>query len=254
MSRASALFRLQRLDTDLTKRQTQLADVNAKLANDPIVKQAQAALAAAHTRTEQLRQQAKTLDLENQSLADKLREVESRMYGGRVQNPRELQDLQADSQSLRRRRDALDEEQLAAMEQVEAAEKAEADAREALVAAETARAEEQRDLLAVKQSLEADIANLLEGRELAARSVQPDDLAAYDSLRKRKRGLAVAPLDNGVCGACGVAPSSSRIQAARLGDSGELVRCGNCERILYAEQGGSYGEISNRDDETITRW
>jgi predicted nucleic acid-binding Zn-ribbon protein len=54
----------------------------------------------------------------------------------------------------------------------------------------------------------------------------------YDRLRPAKKGRAVALLEDGVCTACGVAPSSSRIQSARQGN--DLVLCGNCGRILCA--------------------
>jgi predicted nucleic acid-binding Zn-ribbon protein len=43
----------------------------------------------------------------------------------------------------------------------------------------------------------------------------------------------VSTLEDGACTACGVAPSSSRIQSARQGN--ELILCGNCGRILCAD-------------------
>jgi predicted nucleic acid-binding Zn-ribbon protein len=69
-------------------------------------------------------------------------------------------------------------------------------------------------------------------REAAEAAVSQDDRQIYQSLRRRKRGMAVARLEDGACSACGVSPSSSRAQAARHDD--ELTFCGNCERILYA--------------------
>lgn len=254
MSRASALYRLQKVDSELDQRQSRLSEIADRLASSSAVQKAQAEFAAAQAAAAAARRRAKALDDENKSLTAQIKEIEERLYGGRVRNPRELQDLQAEAESLKRRRESLDEDQLAALDEAESAEEKEASAREALAAAEAARASEAGDLLREEEAIEALIAKLEGEREVAVASVQADDLAAYDSLRKRKRGTAVALLTDGACSACGVAPSSSRIQAARHAGAGELVRCGNCERILYAEQGESYSETGSREDETITRW
>jgi len=251
VSRTSVLFRLQKIDTELDQRRAQLAEIETKLASNPAVQAAQADLAAAHNELAIDRRAAKALDDENQTISAKIKEHEERLYSGKVRNPRELQDLQADIESLKRQRGDLDEKQLAAMDVVEIAEKKEAVAREALAAVEAARAEEQRDLLRDKGALDALIAKSEGEREAALISVNTEDRLTYDKLRKQKR-TAVALLADGSCSACGVAPSSSRIQAARAG--GELVRCGNCDRILYAEQGKGVVDTGDKEDEMIQRW
>ncbi len=252
VSRSSTLYRLQTIDTELDLRRAQLAEADAKLADSPAVKKAQAALAAAQSQAAAARNKAKEIEAENQSLAAKIAEVEEQLYGGKVKNPRELKDLQADAESLKRRRSALDDQQLAAMEAVEAAEAGEAAARESLAAVEATRAIEQSDLLRDKGALEALIAKASGEREAALSNVNPDDLALYDSLRQRKRGLGVSLLENGACSGCGEAPSSARIQAMRQGN--DLVRCSNCDRILHAGQKVDYNLKEGGEDEMIFRW
>lgn len=251
MSRASVLYRLQKIDVELDKHRAQLAEVNARLASNPAVQQAQADLAAAQSSLASARRAAKTLDDENQSLSARMKEVEDRLYGGKVRNPRELQDLQNDSGALQRQRDGLDEKQLGAMDVVEAAERQEATARATLAEAEAARAIEQSDLVRDKDAVEALLDKGEGEREAALISVNPDDLSTYDTLRRQKR-IAVGLLVDGTCTACGVAPSSSRVMAARAG--GELVRCGNCGRILFAEHGVGHIDTDDKEDEMIQRW
>ncbi len=251
MSRTSALYRLQKIDTELDQRRAQLAEVSAQLASDPAVQQAQADLTAAQAELAVARRAAKALDDENQSLSAKIKENENRLYGGKVRNPRELQDLQADIASLKKHRDALDDQQLAAIDVMEAAERKEAEAQKTLESVETARAEERRDLLKDKGAVESLIAKLDGEREAALITINSEDRATYDTLRKQKR-TAVVGLADGSCSICGVAPSSSRVQAARAG--GELVRCGNCGRILYAEQGKGHVDTDDKEDEMIQRW
>jgi predicted nucleic acid-binding Zn-ribbon protein len=102
-----------------------------------------------------------------------------------------------------------------------------------------------------KGAAEALIAKAEGEREAALISVNAEDRVTYDTLRKQKR-VAVALLSEGSCSLCGVAPSSSRVQAARAG--GELVRCNNCGRILYAEQGKGQIDTGDREDEMVQRW
>jgi predicted nucleic acid-binding Zn-ribbon protein len=240
------------VDSELDQRRGQRAEIESKLASNPAVQTAQEALSAAQTELAAARRVAKALDDDNQGVTSKIKDDQDRLYGGRVRNPRELQDLEADIQALQRRRGDLDEKQLAAMEMVEAAEGQEAAAREALRVAEEARAEERRALLNDRDAIGALIAKLEGEREAALISVSAEDRTTYESLRRQKGGKAVALLVDGNCGLCGVAPSSSRIQAARQG--GEVVRCGNCGRILYAEQGTGYASTDDKEDEMIQRW
>jgi uncharacterized protein len=251
VSRASALYRLQKIDTELDKLRALLAEAEAKLASNPVVQKAQADLKTTQDALADARRQAKLIDDENKALSSKITDNEARMYSGTVKNPRELQDLQNDIASLKRKRDGLDEQQLAAMDAVEVAEAAETAAKAVLAAAEAERADEQSIVLKDKGAAEALIAKAEGEREAALISVNSEDRATYDTLRKQKR-VAVAILTEGSCGLCGVAPSSSRVQAARAG--GELVRCNNCGRILYAEQGKGQVDTGDKEDEMVQRW
>jgi len=251
VSRASVLYRLQKVDIDLDKHRAMLAEVNAKLASNPLVQKAQANLATIQAELTAARRAAKASDDENQILSTKLKDVEERLYGGKVRNPRELQDLQNDVASLKRAREALDEKELAALDVVEDLERQEAESKAQLAAAEADRAVVQGDLLRDKGAVEALIVKLEGEREAVLISVSAEDRVTYDTLRKQKR-IAVSLYADSACSAFGVAPSSSRVVAARAG--GDLVKCNNCGRIIYAEQGKGQINTDDREDEMIQRW
>jgi predicted nucleic acid-binding Zn-ribbon protein len=174
-----------------------------------------------------------TLEYESQALSEKMGEVAARMYGGAVSNPKELQDLQKETESLKRRREALEERQFEALVEVEAKELAHVSLLRQAEAAETAAAQAHGDLLLERQTLLASAERLAPGRDAVWALVPSADRALYERLRLSKRGRAVSTLEDGACTACGVAPSSSRIQSARQGN--ELILCGNCGRILCAD-------------------
>jgi predicted nucleic acid-binding Zn-ribbon protein len=137
------------------------------------------------------------------------------------------------------------------MDVVEAAEHTETATKAALAVAEAARAIEQADMLRDKSAVEALMAKFEGEREAAIISVSAEDRITYATLRKQKR-IAVGLVVDGTCTACGVAPSSSRVMAARAG--GELVRCGSCGRIIYAEDGQGHIDTDDKEDEMIQRW
>jgi predicted nucleic acid-binding Zn-ribbon protein len=233
MTRASALMRLQQVDSEIDSLRSRLAEISSALAQDRGRAEAAARLDAARSLLEATRRSQRVLEADVQALASKASDVEARLYSGAVTNPKELQDMQDELASLRRRRAALEDQVLETMMQVDSDEADEQAARQALAGAEGSARSLHEALGADKARAEAALARLLIEREGAEAPIAAADRDAYLSLRRRKRGVAVARLQDGVCSACGVAPSSSRAQAARHGD--ELVLCGNCERILYAE-------------------
>src|SRR5690242_6387676 len=114
MSRASALLQLQTLDLELDAHRVRLHAIEQELGADPAVQAAQRAVAEGHTALQAARVAVQALEYEAQGLATKLAEVSDRIYGGAVSNPKVLQELQLENESLQRRRTALEEKQFEA--------------------------------------------------------------------------------------------------------------------------------------------
>jgi hypothetical protein len=233
MSRATALFRLQGVDSELDACRARLKDIDQVLSDSPEVREVHQRLIEAQAQLHTARVALQSLELDNQAFSEKIAEADERLYSGRVTNPKELRDLEQDIASLKRQRAAVEERQLEALIR---AETAEADvgavqARQQQVEQETARLHS--SLLEERNTLTARLERLEIEREAILAPLPADDREMYERLRRTKNGRAVVQLEEGVCTACGVAPSSSRIQSVRQGN--ELVRCGNCDRILYSE-------------------
>ncbi|MCC7359236.1 MAG: hypothetical protein IT317_07160 [Anaerolineales bacterium] len=232
MSRASALLQLQTLDLELDAHRVRLQSIEQELGADPAVQAAQRAVADGHGQLQTARIAVQSLEYEAQGLAAKLAEVSDRIYGGRVTNPKVLQDLQHENESLQRRRAALEEKQFEALITAETAEGRQEQLQLALDAAETASANAHGSLRLERDQHQLVMANLAGDREAVVAQISPADRETYERLRPAKKGRAVAVLDEGVCGACGVELSSALNQSAR--QSADLVLCRNCGRILCA--------------------
>ena len=155
-----------------------------------------------------------------------------RLNAGQVSNARELESLQSEVASLRRRQSDLEETELELMERREAAQAlrdgagAEADK----VAADTAAAAERRDTALAEIGEQAAKASA--ARATAAADVPADLLALYDKIRASSAGLGAAPLHRGQCGGCRVMLSTVDLNAIRAAAPDEVIRCEECRRIL----------------------
>lgn len=155
-----------------------------------------------------------------------------RLDAGKVSNARELESLQSEVASLRRRQSDLEEIVLEIMERREAAA-----ARRDAAAAERASLEEQRAAVAARRDaalaeIEEEAAKAGSARTSVAAGVPADLLALYDKLRAQLRGVGAAMLRRGRCEGCHVALSTGDLNAIRAAAPDEVVRCEECRRIL----------------------
>ena len=232
MTNGENLYRLQGLDTESGGKRRRLVEVEAALAESQELQRARRIVESALASVRRCAIRQRDLDLELQGLAEEMSRSEQRLYGGAVKNPRELADLQAKVESLRRRRQTLEDDLLTAMIEREEAEETLAQARKHLEETEARCSLQQASLMVERDDLLARLADIDQARSKALASIAPGDLAAYQSLRNRKGGLAVARIRDGSCGACGVAvPPALKWQLRE----GKRVRCGNCERIIVDE-------------------
>ncbi|MCL4253597.1 MAG: hypothetical protein KJ043_07455 [Anaerolineae bacterium] len=230
LSQAEALYALQKIDVSLLKNRKRLAEIQALLANNELVRNAQQAVDNATNTLNPLRAKAKDLDLELQATQNKHKTSEDRLYSGLVKNPKELQDLQNEIASLKHRIETLEEHSLEAMMLVEEATD-ELDLAEATLKQAISEAEQQnRDLLSEKNRVQKDVEALNIQREKALQAVTADNLKTYENLRPKKANQPVAILRNGSCTLCGIEQTGFIIDNVRKAK--DLVMCLGCGRIL----------------------
>lgn len=230
VSQATFLYRLQTLDLTIVQRRARLKEIETALANNEQVAQAQRQLDAADQSLKPWQIRARDLDLEIKSLLQKIKETDERLYSGKVRNPKELQDLQSDIVSLKRRQSQLEDELLQAMLNSDEGQAAVAEAQKGLNQVKAIWAGAQHDLTDEKGRIERELTGLESQRKQAATAVDADTLKKYETLRAKKQGHAVALLVGDSCKTCGVEQTSMLAQQVRQGT--QLVYCNNCGRIL----------------------
>lgn len=232
MSASLGLYRLQQVDRQMDRSRAQLDNIRATLENDVELKQALNRVEAAQTENFHCDHQLKNAAAEAEAQKIKIQQAESSLYGGRVQNPKELQDLQKDIASLKKHLSTLEERELEAMIK---AEKSEADLQSAKTDLELIQARlgnEHKNLLTDQARITLELERLAEERGAALSPIESSLLQTYENLRLQKRGTAIAEVVDGACASCGTTLNAAIQQNAR--SPKQLTNCPSCGRILFA--------------------
>ena len=231
MHRAKLLFDLQSLDLKIDAANEALAQIGSQLGESVAILEAQQALAERRRHQAELEGQLRSLEWQSNDLSSKIAIEESKLYGGAVRNPKELGSLQDEVNSLKGRRQEVDDQALELMDQLETLEKA-IDGEAAALAAEQAAWEaDQTQLKQEQEQLVVLLKGLDTERQAQAVKVDPSDLEAYEMIRTARGGRGVSRIEQGRCSGCRIGLSMTDLQRARGHD---LVRCSNCGRIFYA--------------------
>ncbi|MBI4786601.1 MAG: hypothetical protein HY782_06100 [Chloroflexi bacterium] len=230
MTRISALEHLQSIDHELDDKNKRARQVEERLAGDPTVVAARTALESEDKTLAELRATLRARELDAKSMDAKAKEVEERLYGGRVGNPKELEGLEKELRMFKRQRSDLDDQLLELMEAVDQARSRVAEKTTALKKLEGTRSAEIEALSRERDTLAARLAQLAEERERTRGELDADALRTYDHLQRTKAGRAVANIRASSCAVCGTEVPTGHLQRARAGN--ELVFCSGCGRIL----------------------
>jgi len=232
MSRASSLYRLQEIDTALDRAQERVAIIDQILQGSELIQARRADLAKAEAEWRAAQSASRSAEDAASLQRAKIEQTDKDLYSGAIKNPKELQDLQQESESLKRHLSTLEDRLLDAMVAAEEAEIGRDEAQELLTTAEETVAEEHDQLHQERTGLLADLSRLQAEWEASLASVDQSDVALYMELRQGMGSVVVARVQEGSCGVCGLILPASASQAIRSAD--ELVRCPQCHRFLYA--------------------
>lgn len=169
-------------------------------------------------------------ELELQSVEQKKKQYEDKLYGGRVTNPKELTSMQEEIEALGRQRGRLDERILVLMDQVENIKAQVQDAREKLAAAEAALSRKEAAYRDAYREISERIAGLEERRDQAAKALPVALLKRYEAIRAQRGGVGAARIEGGVCSVCRTSLPTNLVRRVQAGETVEL--CENCGRIL----------------------
>lgn len=235
MSRWDTLLAVQEHDTHLD----QLAHRHRTLPQRADLDGVMAQIAKLESRVTEVEAERHTHARAQQRLEDEITSINEKagqhdktLYGGTIGNPRELQALQDEIASLKRRVSQLEDQELELMEQIEpldaeltrlAAERTTLDGRAGELRVEIAEAE---------VAIEAEQATVREEREALMAAVEPELRVEYEELRPQSGGIAIARFVGGSCGGCHLGLSAVEVDRIKKLPAEETVHCEECGRLL----------------------
>ena len=229
MSIAKDLYRLQELDLALEANTQAQKRVSGQIGESQIVIKSRVKLAEEQKNLENLTAQQKSAEWETDDLTTKIKDIEKKLYGGKIFNSKELSSLQQETEDIKKRRSTLEDESLGLMDQMELTRKAIVSSQEGLAKLEIQWQAQQKQLVAELAQLKTAQTTLGSDRQQITALIEPEAYAIYQELRKRK-GLAVAKVEQGICQGCRITLPNTDLQRAK---GGGVVRCSSCGRIIF---------------------
>jgi predicted nucleic acid-binding Zn-ribbon protein len=174
----------------------------------------------------------KKVDADVEQVKTRRQRDQQRMDQGLVSNPKDLQRMQQEMESLQRRITSLEDDELEVMERLEEAQQtldgltarlAETDARLAELSATRDRK---------SADLEQSLGEVAQQRGPVVADLPADLLALYDRLREAKGGVGAALLRARRCEGCNLDIDNAELAQIRSAPSDTVIRCEECSRIL----------------------
>ena len=231
MTTVRHLYDLQELDQEIDRSDSLKSSIDGQLGDRS---ELEALLGEVETQKDslsQLRAQSKTQELDAESVRAKVLGLEGKLYGGTVQNLRELEGFEKEATYLRVQLKELDDRVLEAMVSLEEAQERLRSLEDGLRQGEERWRIRQSELAEERKQLEETLTRLTSRRRDLVGRVGQQELRLYESLRLSKGGLAISKVERGQCRGCRIALPTHQLQRARSGR--EPVQCNSCGRILF---------------------
>lgn len=235
MTNLEPLLDLQERDLALDRlrfRRATLAERDALTGAETLVASLSAEIATLGGERDTVAAEERRLDDEAQGIAAQAASAEQKLYSGEISSPKELQALQADVESLRRRQRTVEDRQLAVMEQREPLDARLAELELARTAAEAELAVARDALVSAEGIVDAEIVEATSARAAVAAPIPAEMVAVYERCREKGNGVGAARLKGMTCQGCHLSVPSTEVDAIRHAPKGQVSHCDNCGCIL----------------------
>ncbi len=225
------LWNLQEIDTRIDALAQELLRLEQALQEPELLTNLRKHIRQLEEEQARLAREQRELELEMQSLTEQRTGLERRLYGGYITNPREVEAAQHKAEELRHREQGVEDHILDIMMTLETLQADLGSLKTQLTEATKEWSQTERDLLKRRTTLQEEHTELKAQREHLVTTIPAGILAVYERLRRTKRGIAVARLEQRMCQACGIEVPINVERQAHYSE--DLVFCPTCGRILY---------------------
>ena len=231
MTTVRQMFALQELDIILDRVQVQHAKAEYELSSGDEIQNLESQLERDTEWLQETELQRKATKLEADTQKERSETLNSQLYGGEVTNPRDLETLEREASNVLQ----LVEQQEAVLSEIavkiEEAQTKQSELESRIGEAKAAWKVRQGELQASLKELNSERAGFEGQRSKLTEGLDPTSLQHYESLRKRKGGVAVVKVERGLCQGCRMSLPTHQQQRVRSGS--QTVLCSSCGRMLF---------------------
>lgn len=229
------LLDLQEADTHLD----QIAHRRANLSEAVRLREAESQLAriktliiAGETEVSDREREVRKMENDVEQVRMRARKDQELLDGGAITNSKQLEELQHEVASLKRRQEALEDEELELLEGLEDAKRSLATHLEERARLDVELADAREALAKIEHDLDAEHAHVTKHRAEVAKEIPEDLLRAYEKIRADSDGIGAALLQHGRCGGCRLQITANELGRIKAAPSNEVLRCEECRRIM----------------------
>lgn len=230
----SLILELQLLDNEIMQANTKLKslpEIEQLLHIDKRIITATEELATVKTEADQIALELRRGEVDVETVTDRIKKDEARLASGNA-TPKELEQLQHEVGTLKKRQETLEEVELEIMVRSEAITARTNTLTTDLASLETLKAEINQRLTTASGEINTVITNKKSDRDKVVVKIEKPLIDLYEKIRTASGGLAAAALVGNKCNGCNLAINAVEMERIKSLAKDELLRCEECRRIL----------------------
>lgn len=231
MNQRTYLYQIQIIDLDLAKHHKRIEEINSYLSYNADEKKIELEVSTYEADRKNKQLNLKRISDEASLLQNKITRSEQSLYDGTIKNPKELQDVNSEIASNKKRLLTLDEKQLEIMFEIEELDNTIFGFNKSLEDLRADKNKKSEEYLLEKDNLENEINKLKVGKDTLVNQVSDEVYSIYEKLRKTKNNIAVSIVVDNCCSICGNSLTPMDIQIAK--SASDDVFCPVCKRFLF---------------------
>jgi|GEM_PF-822292 predicted nucleic acid-binding Zn-ribbon protein len=229
----SLLLNLQTLDRSISNLRKDLSETKTSIGDDSAVVKAGNIFQQISTAHQTVNKNQREIEREIERLSDRKNSIESKIYAGEINSPKELTALQDEVGNLSDLINAKEEVLLARMEETERYDQGLEKATTQLESAEINHQKKVANLQLKQQQLINQLNTEEPAQQIARERCSVNLLHIYDRVGKENKGIAIALVESDRCSECRLSIPKKLLDTLKTAD--EFVYCNSCGRILYRD-------------------
>ena len=230
----SFLLELQLLDSEILQANTKLKslpEIEQLLHIDKRITSANEELANVKAEADQIGLELRRGEVDVETVTDRIKKDEARLASGNA-TPKELEQLQHEVGTLKKRQEALEEIELEIMIRNDAVITRSNTLTTDLSSLQTLKDEISGRLSSATTQIEKVVADKNGARNQVAREIEKPLLDLYEKIRANSGGIGASALVGNKCNGCNLAINAVEMERIKSLSKDELLRCEECRRIL----------------------